>query len=262
MAETLALLKSPQFCSESQALLTRIANFASATNDTHQRDAFLEEQTVPFLQRWKVLPPQASNLVSPDSRRDRVAAIASGRWGVVPVFASTTSKEIQDAVRIIRRTIRHEHQDAENARRAQLAAWLESLGFSRPEIGKAVWGRRDGLRRATRGQALRGISEDAETALLVKFLGEGLTRKKAEQRIYKLLQGSEPKVTAAVRMARQRYADRLNRLNTALAHPEMSEPISHALTLVLRAETRGADAAEIRRLVAALRRALIGPPRP
>jgi hypothetical protein len=257
MSETLALLNNSEFCSAGHALLARIANFASSTHDLEQRNAFLLEQTLPFLQRWQTLPPQAPNLVSPDSRRELVAAIASGRWGLVPIFASTTNKQIMAAARTIRRTIHQEHQDAENARRAQLSAWLESLGFSRPEIAKAIWGRRDGLRRPTRGQALGRISEREETALLDTYLAEGLTRNEAEQRIYKLLRGSEPKATAAVRMARRRYTDRLKTRNTALAAPVMSEPISHALTLVLRAETDGADAEEIRRLVAALRKALI-----
>jgi hypothetical protein len=262
IAQALRLLNNPSFCHQARVLRSEIAAVMASTTEQDQRDRFLLERVPPFVGRWGVLPPQAVDLLNPDARRPLVEAIGSGRWGVVPIFAWTRNQDIKTAVRKIRRIIHTQHQDAENGRRAQLDGWLESCGFSRTEIARAVWGRRQGLRRPSRAQAIGRLAEGDEQALLRQYLGQGLSPTQAEQRVYKRVRGSEPKATAAVRMAGQRYVSTLRDLNAALARPTISEPVSHALTMLIGADADDVDAAEIRHRVAAVKKALTDPQSP
>lgn len=257
----LALLENPAFCDEALQLIREIAAFVATAPCDRQEATFVLEKTTPFIEKWGVLPPHAGALVNPTPARAVADAIMSGRWGVLPIFAWTTDHEIRPAVQRIRRVVRKQHQDAETARRAQLARWLEDcgLGFSRPAIAAAVWGRRRGLRRPSKAQAIAQLPEKVERAWYEAYLAQGRSPQQAERLTTKRARGSEAPANATVRMAKRRYEQDLKRLNATLASPVSSEPVSAALTRLYRADRQ--NPAELGRGLAALRNALI-PPRP
>ena len=252
----LALLKNKAFCDEATDLLRKIKAFVETAPTDEQRDAFVSQQTLPFVKKWGVPPPHAAALIDPDPARPFADAIMSGGWGIVPIFGWTTDLENRAAIKRIRGVVRKRHQDAQIARLAQQARWLEGCGYSRPEVASAVWGRRKGLRRLSKEQAMAGLPENVETEWYQKYLAQGRGHKEAERLIYKRAQGSEAPASATVRMAEHRYEEDLARLNAALASPVPSEPISAALTMLYRAD----DPAEIRRGLVAFRKALVPPP--
>src|SRR5207248_3001741 len=168
-----------------------------------------------------------------DPRRWISDAVAAGQWGVLLVTPLTTNRQIRDAIQNIRKVVRKRHQDALVRRRAQLVQWLETA-FSRTMIARAVFGRRTGLRRPTKAQVARR-SDDCETKLFEHYKSAGLSYPEAEQRVYKILRGSEALASATVRMSERRYAKHLERLNAGLERPLKSEPVSHALTMLFRA---------------------------
>ena len=256
----LALLEDPAFCDEALRLIQEIAAFvASPSHTAKQRNAFVTKQTVPFVEKWSVPPPQAAALVNPTPARAVADAIMSGRWGVLPIFAWTTEREIRTALQHIRQVVRKQHQDAETSRRAQLARWLEScgLGFSRPMIAGAVWGRRRGLRRPSKAQAIARLPEKVERQWYRAYLTQGRSPQQAEHLTTKRARGSEVPASATVRMAERRYEQDLERLNATLSSPVPSEPVSGALTMLYRADRQ--DLAELGRGLVALKNALIQP---
>jgi hypothetical protein len=252
----IALLENQVFCDEAQHLLTEIAAFAASSPPDDQRDAFVNQRTTLFVKKWGVPPPHAATLIDPDPARPFADAIMSGQWGTVPIFGWTTDVEIRAAIKRIRRVVRKRHQDAQIARLAQQARWLEDCSYSRPEIASAVWGRRKGLRRRSKEQAIAVLKEDVEREWYKKYLAQGREPEVAERLIYKRARGSEAPASATVRMAEHRYEEDLARLNAALASPATSEPISAALTMLYRAD----NPAEVRRGLVAFRKALVPPP--
>ena len=255
----LALLENLAFCDEAHQLIQKIAAFVATSPGDEQRMAFVLEQTTPFVEKWGVPPPHAGALVNPTPARALAAAIMSGRWGVLPIFPWTTDRETRMAVQRIRRVVRKQHQDAETARRAQLARWLEDcgLGFSRPAIAGAVWGRRRGLRRPSKEDAFAQLPENVEREWYQAYLAQGRSPQQAGRLTYKRARGSEAPASATVRMAERRYEQYLERLNATLASPVPSEPVSAALTRLYRADRH--DAAALGRGLAALKSALIPP---
>jgi len=252
----LALLENQAFCDEGLNLIREIGTFVASSPSDSERDAFVSQRTMPFVEKWGVPPPQAATLMDPDPARPFSDAVMSGQWGIVPIFGWTKDLEIRAAITRIRRVVRKRHQDAKIARLAQQARWLEDCGYSKPEIASAVWGRRDGLRRPSRKLAIAGLPEHVERAWYQKYLAQGRDHQEAARLIYKRARGSEAPASATVRMAEHRYEEDLARLNAALASPAPSEPISAALTMLYRAD----DPAEVRRGLVALRKALVPPP--
>jgi hypothetical protein len=253
----LELLENPAFCEEALQLIQEIAAFAATAPGDRQQVAFVLEKTTPFVEKWGVPPPHAGALVNPTPARAVADAIMSGRWGVLPIFAWTTDREIRTALQRIRRVVRKQHQDAETARRAQLARWLEAcgLGFSRPAIAGAVWGRQRGLRRRSKARALDQLPEKVEREWYEAYLAQGRSSQQAERLTMKRARGSEAPASATVRMAERRYEQDLERLNATLASPVPSELVSAALTRLYRADPE--DTAEIRRVLISLRKALV-----
>lgn len=253
----LALLENPEFGDEALHLIREIAAFVATSPCDDQRAAFVLEKTTPFVEKWGVPPPHAGALLNPGPARAVADAIMSGRWGVLPMFAWTTDREIRTAIQRIRRVVRKQHQDAETARRAQLARWLEdcSLGFSRPAIAGAVWGRRRGLRRPSKAHAIAQLPEKVEREWYQAYLAQGRSPQQAERLTTKRARGSEAPASATVRMAERRYEQDLERLNATLLSPVPSEPVSAALTMLYRADPE--DTAEIRRGLVTLRKALV-----
>jgi len=252
----LALLKNPEFCQDSLRVIRESVGLAETDLGPEQRERVVAELLGPFMQRWGVPPPHAGELVNPDPRRRLDEALMSGRWGVVTVFGWTSNQAVARAVQRIRRVVRKRHDDAESLQRAQLARWLEDCGFSPAQIAKVVWGRRDGLHRPGRSAAIRRLPRSKEERLMKTYMGEGLSYEEAERRTYRQARGSEPKAVSAVRVAKSRYVEYMDSLNEALLTPTPSEPISHAVTMLLRARRNKKDEVEVANRVAALQTAL------
>lgn len=245
----LALLNDPEFCEDARRVIAAAAALHAGAslleNDPPERVLELGHA---FRARWGVLPPQTAELLDPDSRRRVVEAIASGHWGILQVLPLTTDREIQAHVKTIRRTISKHHKDSLNARTAQLERWLQDCGadFDRKAIVRAVRRRTKGLSRPTKAQVIARTArqdEERETTLYQKYRQEYRERgiaeadidRRAEQRLYRALRGSEAPAHAALRMADRRYVNRLKELNLNLVTPIESEPLSHALTMLFRA---------------------------
>jgi hypothetical protein len=248
--EVLDLLKDPEFCADATRTITEAAAMAAQASSFEEWEPRAKQLGGLFLERWGVPPPTSGELADPDPRRRFVDAIASGRWGVVPVFPGVTNRQIQASIKKIRSVIRKQHQDALANRHAQLLRWLEVIGFGRPTIARTVFGRQTGLRRPTKAAVIARTPERRERQLYKQYRGLGLTDKQIEQKIYKRLRGSEVPASAAVRMAEQRYVTRLKGLNKNLAMPVQSEPLSHALTTLFRSLPDENDATVKRHAIA------------
>ena len=233
--QVLGLLSDPVFCDDARRAIADAARLREHALALEHAWNGLVQLGDAFHTRWGVPPPQTAELLQPDPRRRRVAAIVSGRWGLVPVFPWTTRQHVRGHVKRIRTLIGKQHQDALVPRRAQLTQWLDTCGFDRPTIARAVFGRRSGLRRMTETQAIARVSEDREIELYEQFRRRGIPELEIQGRIFRTLRGSEPRATATVRMAARRYRQGVEHLNKALVAPIQSDPVSHALTMLFRA---------------------------
>jgi hypothetical protein len=251
------LLTNPQFCEAVKKFHEEAAGTSPANAMTEKAQDRLIALGERFRVTWGVLPPPAVLLVDPDPRRRIVEALGSGRWGLILVFFSTTDTDIQAQSKAIRKTVRKRHHDAQEEDRAQRAEWLEACGFSRPQVAKAVWGRRHGLRRPTKEEAIRALPEEREQQLIEQATERGLSYNQAEQQLVRQARGSEAPASAMVRMAEARETGRVKKLNQDLVRPVVSEPLSAAITALIRAlDDQEADA-EVRLKARAVHRALL-----
>jgi hypothetical protein len=253
----LELLTNPQFAEAVKDFHQEAAGIRAAGTQPRIGQKRLSAFGERFRVSWGVLPPLAVLLIDPDPRRRIVEALGSGRWGLILVFPWTTDAEIQAQSKAIRKVTRKRHRDAQEEHRAQCAEWLEACGFSRSQVAKAVWGRRLGLRRPTKEEAIRALPEDREQQLIEQETERGLSYNQAEQQLLRQVRGSEAPASAMVRMAEARETARVNRLNRDLAVPVVSEPLSAAITALIRAlDDQQADSA-VRVKARALHRALL-----
>ncbi len=242
----LALLENPEFRKDAFRILQRVVKLRKKAVDPNTVPRKVQRLGMEFEKRWGILPPTTGEVLDPDPRRWISDAVAAGQWGVLLVTPLTTNRQIRDTIRRIRKVVPKRHQDALVRSPAQLVQWLDTH-FKRPAIARAVFGRKTGLRRPTKAQAIAGVSSDRESKLYEQLKAAGLTPREAEQRVYRLLRGSEAPATAAIRMKQRRYAEDLERLTTDLAHPVKLEPLSYALTILFRALPNVKEA-EVRQL--------------
>jgi hypothetical protein len=253
----LKLPTNPQFAEAVKNFHEEAAGIRTAntmTAEARDRLIALGEQ---FRVTWGVLPPPAVLLVDPAPRRRVVEAMGSGRWGLILVFRWTTDADIQAQSKAIRKIVGKRHHDAQDEHRAQRADWLEGCGFSRPQVAKAVWGRRHGLRRPTKAEAIRALPEEREQQLIEQATDRGLSYNQAEQELLRKARGSEAPASAMVRVAEARETARVKRVNQDLATPVVSEPLSAAITALIRALDDQETDSEVRLKACALHRALL-----
>ncbi len=241
--QMVALLNDPAFRRDAVDVLDpfRRLNESASTQQEWDRkfQNHVDEHVAPFVRKWGVGPPLDRELVESDSRREVVFCILTGRWGVIPVFPWTRAQDISTSAAKIRQSIRKVHKDAEGRRRAMIAAWIRMHPSSqgrapRAEIAAAVWGRKDGLRRPSRAQAIRKLSEEQEAELLARFNKEGRSRKEAERLVYKRARGSEAPAVSMVRAAESRLEREQKEFYDALQSPKQSDRTAYFLTMLLR----------------------------
>ena len=251
--EVLALLSDPDFVRDVKQFIGEAAALRQQALSLDEWTRRAPEIAQGFRERWGVWPPHTLEVLDADPRRRIVDALASGRWGILSVFAWTTDIEVGRLVKGIRRVVGKRHTDSLGTREIQLVRWLEDCGhgFQRPEIARAVFGRDKGLRRRTAAEAIRTTPEETERALYARYKKLGFGDHEIERRVMRRLRGSEPPATAAIRMAGSRYERQLEDLNTKLVAPVGSEPLSQALTPLFR-ELPDLDAVPLRRRVRAV----------
>src|SRR5262245_5412912 len=90
----LALLDDPEFREDARRVIAALAALREGAPRRKSPPKSILELIRPFVEHWRVLPPQTGELLDPEPRRRVVEAIASGNWGILPVFAWTTDREI------------------------------------------------------------------------------------------------------------------------------------------------------------------------
>jgi hypothetical protein len=257
LTAALKLLTNPHFAEAVKKFHEEAARIRAAGTKARKGQKRLIALGERFRVTWGVLPPPAVLLVDPDLQRRVVEAMGSGRWGLILVYSWTTDVEIQAQSKAIRKVVGKRHHDAQEEHRAQCADWLEACGFSRPQVARAVWGRRHGLRRPTRTEVIRALPEERERQLIQQANEQGLSHHQAEQQLLRQARGSEAPASAMVRMAEARETARVKHLNQDLATPVVSEPLSAAITALIRAlDDQEADSA-VRLKARAVHRALL-----
>ena len=253
----LKLLTNPQFVEAVKNFHEEAVGIRTADAKTAEAQNCLIALGKRFRVTWGIFPPPAVLLVDPDPRRRIVEALGSGRWGLILVFPWTTNGDIQAQSKAIRKVTRKRHHDAREEHRAQCADWLEASGFSRPQVAQAVWGRRHGLRRPTQAEAIRALPEERERQLIARATEQGLSHHQAEQQVLRQARGSEAPASAMVRMAEARETARVEHLNQDLATPVVSEPLSAAITVLIRALEDQEPDTEVRLKARAVHQALL-----
>lgn len=281
-SEIIGLLKNPRFCANARTIYekARLLHQAAPTQkEWDSRFPKFEAQVIfPFEGKWgATLPPR--ELVDPDPRRKPVYAILTGRFGLIPVFPWTTIQEIEKRARQVRRSIGKKHMDLLEESSGLIASWLEThnnrgswVGPSRSsrttvspgpklprgEIASAVWGRKTGLTRPTKEEAIDGISVEQEEDLFQHYLKEGLSRKEVDRRVYRRLRGTETPAAAQVRMALKRLGQQQRQFRKDLQNPRKADPLGHSLTLLLQeASADSSNLISIKKKAAVLRALLI-----
>jgi hypothetical protein len=134
--------------------------------------------------------------------RQGFSAVA-GHWGVVPVYPWTKDDEIKAAVRSIRKKIGQTRGDAEKQKHAALGVWLKLHGFTAAEVAAA-------LGTPSAGDRPRDLRTQRPVA------------------------GSEPPLDAWLRVTRGRLREVHARLQADFREPVSVDPLTDALTAVLR----------------------------
>ena len=199
---------------------------------------------------WLVLPIQLRA-----ERVDDWLMILIGRWGLISVFPRTTDAEIFAQARQIRRRVGKRDRDALAHERAVLSRWLETNGIPRREILRLLGWREDGSHRPTVAAALAHLSEEEEaeeSATMRDLLKSGMPYWAAERRVLRKFQGSEAPAAGMIRQIQWRFDAWRRAVEAALVTPTSADPVSFALTRVLRARYLTRDLPELTRALQAL----------
>jgi hypothetical protein len=253
----LQLLENPEFRSAVQSFHSEAAMLATGGLTPEEGQRRIIELGKQFQVHWNVFPPPAVILIDPDPRRRIVEAIGSGHWGLILVFPWTKDTEVQAQSKTIRRVAGMRHDDAHEERRAQCADWLRGCGFSQSQVARAVWGRRHGLRRPTANEVLDQQGMEQEKAWIEEAMKRGASYEQAARQYMRTARGSEAPASAMVRMAQARESTRVKKLNEDLGAPVVSEPLSGAVTALVRAFDNQESDSQIREKARAVHRALI-----
>jgi hypothetical protein len=245
--EAVELLENQEFIEDSRTYWDHYRAHSENIGDDlqewqRQAPAFMSTYLDPFAKKWRGAYPATEELLSTPLYQETNAAQMSGRWGLIPVYPWTTEKEIKTKLKQIQRVIGKKYIDFVAIRRAQIANWLDENFRStrteappmRSETAAVVWGRRRGLNRQSKEEAIAKLQEERERELLARYLRKGMTRGQAEQQVYKSARGKESLASAMVRMALQRQRARKLEAKKLSVDPVRTEKVGLAITLLLR----------------------------
>lgn len=243
--EMVSVLDNPKFLSATEKFYdeSRKTNERYPTQQKWEKNwpTFCESVLLPFIRKWRVLPPPLELTYKKDNQQKVIMHLLTGKWGCVAIFPWSTKKEINQRIRSIRKAIGRPHKDASVMRKALIAQWLRLHENpspprmpSRVEIAQVVWNRQSGLKRLTKKQAMRKLSEEREVELMKRFRSQGLSYQQASQRLYRRAKGGESKAATMVRMAEKRLEQEQQRQNKELENPGRYDDMAYYLTLLLR----------------------------
>ncbi len=190
-----------------------------------------------FFTKWGVYPPRNFGLLEPETPREKAGAVLTGEWGLIPVFAWTTDKEIHTAATRLRKQLAKRHQDGSGLGRGELAAWLRVSGFSGQEIARHLYGRNGRWKLSEREEAVL----DADSA----FKEEARRKQRPVDQVKKAI-------------GRYRTAERQRKAK--IRAPRNIDPLSFAVTMLLRARYLTLDATQAVQWLELLRAAALGQP--
>jgi hypothetical protein len=243
-----ALWDDPEFQRDNRALLREALIARIGRAPTPEWDAFVKSWFHPFVQKWGAVPAMDVELAD--------LVVFAAQWGAVPIFPWTTNAEIGAAARRIRQHIGKRPRDARTHDRVRLSRWLETNFIPRREIPRLLGWREDGASRPTVAEAVARGSFDEEQASMRPLLKSGLSYQAAERRMLRRRRGSEARAAVMMRKAQRRYEAWHRALVAAVEAPKVVEPISFALTGILRARYLTRDLSELTGAIAACHEAL------
>jgi hypothetical protein len=237
VARLLRLWRRPDFQRANLALLEEAYPLILRLRGTPgpEWDAFRESRVVPFAQQWQAWPAIHVELLLGPDRAETFLDLLAGRWGVVPIFPETTETDIRRAARRIRTRIGKRHRDAQTLSRAVLSRWLEDNGIPRRAIPQLLGWREGGADRPSAAAAVAARSFEDEAALMHRLWPAGVSHRAADRRVRRRLRGTEAPAARMVRKAQAQYAAWRHQLEAALTAPRAADPVSAALTRLLRA---------------------------
>ena len=247
LKDIVELLKNPQFREESRTFWAHYRTLsdnigADRVKWERQSPAFMSSYLDPFTLKWGGAYPASDELLGSPLWQETNSAQTTGRWGLIPVYPWTTTKNVTDQLKKIQRAIGKKHFDKEAIRKAQIAEWLQKY-FISPNTGRppgrsttaaAVWGLRNGLNRPTLESAIAKMAEDREKKLLERYKKKGNTHSQAEQLVYKAARGKEAPAAARIRMAQKRHRARQADQRNLIMDPGKTDKLGLALTMLLR----------------------------
>jgi len=247
LKELVKLLDNPTFIADSRAYWDAYKVHSEKIGPNklefdRQAQGFMDEYLEPFMKKWKGAYPASLDLLTPPLFQAANAAIANGRWGIIPVYPWTTEKDVTQHRRKIKRAIGREDLDFSAIRRAQIARWLEEFYISprtnappeRRKLAEVVWARKSGLERPTLEEAIADLPEQREREWLRHYQTMGKSRREAEKLVYKNARGKESRASAMVRVAINRQRTKRIDLSTVIMDPNKTDKLGLAITLILR----------------------------
>jgi len=240
ISDVVALLKDPDFYKDCKTILT-----ARPTDGPYPMTP--EE----FFAKWGAFPPRNFALLRPNDPRKEADAILAGQWGLIPVYPWTTEGEIRKASVKTRRGIEKRHRDARGIELGRLADWLSTSGFSTAEIAKEIFGRKR-----------PSVSFREEQRVFRSLKGRDLSYTEIEARVSNTIRGRSHSHEKQVGMAIKRFRAFDAKGKMLREAPAGAEPISHAVTMLLRHTYIRPDAKDVVRWLEALRSSLLGRPTP
>ncbi len=194
-----ALFDDPELWRDTFAYFGAVGDVAEQALSEEAFQTAWKEILKPFWYHYRALP--AVEFLPVHYRQG--FSVMAGRWGVVPVYPWTKDSEIKARVRDIRKNIGQTRRAAEQEKHAAFGNWLKLHSFSSAEIAFA-------LGKPGAGDRPRDPSTQRPVA------------------------GSEPPLDAWLRVIRGRLREVHARLQAALREPVSVDPLTDALTAVLR----------------------------
>jgi hypothetical protein len=176
-----------------------------------------------FKAKWGVTPPHPV-LLDETAPRAEAEALRAGRVGLIVVYPWTTEPEVTRMFKRHRAEIRKGARIDEDDRLTALAAWLMANGCTATDVGGALLGRTEGLKRLTREDVDRNprlaskverCLKAAKRAAIKSGQVDAAGRIPAaawnaiERQSYADVQGKEAPAAPGVRMRVKHYRDKV-----------------------------------------------------
>lgn len=239
--EMVGLLRNQRFLKDSEQLYVEGSQWHQKfpTNDTWNQHwpEFWETAIGPFISKWGVWPPPYELLVY--AQPISMFHVMYGRFGLIPVFPWTTTRDIGSRAAAIRKVIGKVHRDSTGYPKGLIAQWIRShpsnMGLApRHEIARAVYGKTTGLERPSLSKAYQTLSDEKEAELFAQYRAKNHTYAEINRKIGRYARGSEAPAVAAVRMAEKKAGEFSKAFYKSMETPEQFDSLAFVLSHLLR----------------------------